>query len=706
MPRTNPGPNLKPKTLLLPGLVLGVVAVGLSACGGGSSPASNDNPAPNALTLGGAIKGLGAAQSVILANGSNTVTVNQNGNFQFPGTLPVNSSYAVTVAQQPTGQTCTVNNATGAGITANVSNLDVSCSNITYRIGGSLTGLASGAAVSLSNNGSDTLAVSANGAFTFDAPINHDGSYVVTVSQQPTGQTCTVGNGTGTGVTRDVSNVAVTCQAQTFGVSGTVSGLKAGTQLTLMDNGADPVVVSSNGSFSFSTPINYGGSYSVTVNQQPTGQTCTVAQGAGSNVQAAVSNVSVSCSPSSYTIGGAVSGLSAGAQVTLYNNGGDAKVVNANGGFTFTAPVSSTNGAYSVTVNQQPVGQNCTVSNGSGTAAANVTNVSVACIDAQIVSTLAGSGAYGSVDGQGTAASFSMPFDVAVDRSGNVYVADYSGNTIRKILPTGLVTTLAGSGASGSTNGTGTAASFSRPAAVAVDGSGNVYVADAGDNTIRKITPAGEVTTLAGSGVRGSANGTGTAASFSEPFGVAVDGSGNVYVGEYGNNAIRKITPAGEVTTLAGSGGAGAADGMGTAASFNGPQGVAVDGSGNVYVADIGNHKIRKITPAGEVTTLAGSGGSGAADGMGTAASFYYPRGVAVDGSGNVYVGDTFNKKIRKITPAGWVTTLAGSGVSGSANGTGTAASFNGPWGVEVDGSGNVYVADSGNNMIRKISQP
>jgi len=219
---------------------------------------------------------------------------------------------------------------------------------------------------------------------------------------------------------------------------------------------------------------------------------------------------------------------------------------------------------------------------------------------------------------------------------------------------TPVVTTLAGSGSQGSANGTGTAASFAWPAGAAVDGSGNVYVADTFNHLIRKITSAGVVTTLAGTGSSGSANGTGTAASFNNPWGVAVDGSGNVYVADQSNHLIRKITAAGVVTTLAGTGSAGSANGTGTAASFNYHWGVAVDGSGNVYVGDSNNHLIRKITSAGVVTTLAGSGSSGSADGTGTAASFRYPTGVAVDGSGNVYVGDLGNHLIRKIT-----TTLA-----------------------------------------------
>jgi len=323
--------------------------------------------------------------------------------------------------------------------------------------------------------------------------------------------------------------------------------------------------------------------------------------------------------------------------------------------------------------------------------------------NAQCVSTLAGSGIYGFADGTGTAAQFYYPNGVAVDASANLYVADRNNNRIRKITAAGVVTTLAGSGIEGLTDGTGTAAQFSNPIGVAVDGSGNVYVADLNNNRIRKITAAGVVTTLAGSGIQGSADGTGTSAQFFLPFGVAVDASGNVYVADTYNNRIRKITATGVVTTLAGFGIQGFADGTGTSARFNKPSGVAVDGSGNVYVADNLNHRIRKITAAGVVTTLAGSGVAGFAEGTGTVARFNTPSGVAVDGSGNVYVADTNNNRIRKITAAGIVTTLAGSGIEGFANATGTAAQFRNPIGVAVDSSGNVYVADTFNNRIRKI---
>ncbi|GHU55930.1 hypothetical protein FACS189442_4040 [Spirochaetia bacterium] len=320
-----------------------------------------------------------------------------------------------------------------------------------------------------------------------------------------------------------------------------------------------------------------------------------------------------------------------------------------------------------------------------------------------VVTTLAGSGAADYADGTGTAAKFNYPRGVAVDNAGNVYVADTENGRIRKISPSGVVTTLAGSGDRGYADGTGTAARFYNPRGVAVDNAGNVYVADTSNHRIRKISPGGVVTTLAGSGTSGYADGTGTAARFYSPTGVAVDNAGNVYVADYGNNRIRKISPSGVVTTLAGST-QGYADGTGTAARFDYPFGVAADNAGNVYVADYGNHRIRKISPSGVVTTLAGSGAKGYADRTGTAAKFNNPSGVAVDNAGNVYVADYYNHRIRKISPSGVVTTLAGIGY-GYADGTATAAEFSFPYGVAVDNVGTVYVADTENHLIRKIEQ-
>ncbi|MFY8034755.1 MAG: NHL repeat-containing protein, partial [Flexibacteraceae bacterium] len=284
------------------------------------------------------------------------------------------------------------------------------------------------------------------------------------------------------------------------------------------------------------------------------------------------------------------------------------------------------------------------------------------------------------------------------------FVADRLNHVIRKITPAGLVTTIAGTGAPGYVNGTGTSAAFNYPSSVAVDASGNLYVADYYNHRIRKITASGVVTTLAGSGSISFADGTGEAAAFSYPISVAVDASENVYVGDSYNHRVRKITSDGIVTTLAGSGIQDYVDGIGTSAAFNFPYGVAVDTDGNVYVADVSNQRIRKITADGAVTTLAGSGNSGFADGTGIAASFSNAAGLATDASGNVYVADYLNHRIRKITASGVVTTLAGTGTAGNDNGIANTASFRNPYGVAVDAIGNIYAADFSNHLIRKIT--
>jgi streptogramin lyase len=327
----------------------------------------------------------------------------------------------------------------------------------------------------------------------------------------------------------------------------------------------------------------------------------------------------------------------------------------------------------------------------------------------QNVTTWAGSTTAGSANGNGTAASFDDPWGVAVDSAGNVYVADNANNMIRKIDTAQNVTTWAGSTTAGSANGNGTAASFHNPYGVAVDSTGNVYVADFYNDTIREIDTAQNVTTLAGTAaVKGSANGNGTAASFFAPSSVAVDSADNVYVADAGNQLIRKIDNAGNVTTWAGTADVGGnANGNGTAASFRGPYGVAVDSTGNIYVADTGNQLIRETDNAQNVTTLAGTRlatGSENGNSTATAAMFNNPRGVGVDSAGNTYVGDTVNDLIRKIDTAGNVTTWAGAvGIPGHANGNGTSSTFLAPYGVAADSAGNVYVADAGNDMIRKI---
>ncbi|MBN9386308.1 MAG: IPT/TIG domain-containing protein [Chitinophagaceae bacterium] len=313
------------------------------------------------------------------------------------------------------------------------------------------------------------------------------------------------------------------------------------------------------------------------------------------------------------------------------------------------------------------------------------------------VSTLAGSSP-GYADGNGAAAKFGLLQGICVDKDGNIYVADYGNSMIRKVTPSGGVGTFAGS-TRGYADGDGLTAQFNYPMAVCVDGQGNVYVADADNNRIRKITPAGTVSTVAG-GTLGYADGSAATAQFYRPSGICIDGKGNLYVSDFYNNKIRKITPAGVVSTLAGSS-QGFADGNGAVAQFNGPMGTLADSLGNVYVADMNNDKIRKITPSGVVSTLAGSS-HGYAEGNALTAQFRWPAAVCLDGKGNFYVADNFNNKIRKITPAGIVSRLAGS-TTGTVDGDASTAMFDEPYGICIDSHGIIYTTDEVGYRIRKI---
>ncbi len=340
------------------------------------------------------------------------------------------------------------------------------------------------------------------------------------------------------------------------------------------------------------------------------------------------------------------------------------------------------------------------------------------------ITTLAGmAGASGSTDGSNGAALFNHPLGIAVDAKTNVYVADMYNNVIRKLALAGtnwVSSTIAGlAGNPGSADGSYTNARFNGPYGVAVDSGGNVYVADTGSSTIRKLALAGTnwvSSTIAGlAGSPGSADGNNSSARFRYPRGLVVDGSGNIYVADEGNSIIREITPSGAnwtVNTIAGlAGNGGSTDGNNNNAKFNEPSGITVDASGNVYVTDMLSCTIRKLVPTGGnwvVSTIAGQASkSGSADGIGSAARFNSPTGVAVDSGGNVFVADEANNTIRRLTPAGTnytvftVAGLAGNGNAGDIDGFGSAVRFNGPYGIAVDSCTNVYVADSINNTIR-----
>ncbi|MCC8424806.1 gliding motility-associated C-terminal domain-containing protein [Mucilaginibacter sp. UR6-11] len=319
------------------------------------------------------------------------------------------------------------------------------------------------------------------------------------------------------------------------------------------------------------------------------------------------------------------------------------------------------------------------------------------------VSTFAGNGLVGSTNATGTAASFNAPQSITIDAAGNLYVPEYYNKIIRKITPAGVVTTFAGIlNTPGTTNGPLTVATFLGPTSAVFDSGGNMFIADYAGHTIRKITPAGIMSTFAGSGTAGFINGTGTGARFNQPYGLAIDANDNLYVADLANNAIRKINPAGVVTTLAGNGTKGQADGTGAAARFTLPGYLTVDAAGNIYVSDGGNNAIRKVTPAGVVTTIAG-----VLPGVPAAlANIGIPGGIKIKAAGDIYFASLNKNQIFKITAAGALVAIAGNsaGISGSADGTGDAATFNRPQDVAIDAEGNLYIADQNNNLIRKVN--
>jgi sugar lactone lactonase YvrE len=315
------------------------------------------------------------------------------------------------------------------------------------------------------------------------------------------------------------------------------------------------------------------------------------------------------------------------------------------------------------------------------------------------VETLAGGGAGGNSDGFGTAARFSDPMNLCLDADGNLVVAEAGSNKIRTVTKAGMAGTLAGTGSSGKDNGPAGDATFYKPQSVAFS-QGAVYVADTTYSLVRRIKD-GLVSTFAG-GSQGYADGPGAEAKFNWLAGIAADGNGNLFVADTQSGYIRKIDSSGYVTTIAGAGSSGFSNGTGSAAKFKFPQALAVGPDGSLYVADTGNNAIRKVTQAGVVTTYAGTGQSSLNDGPGDTAAFYEPYGIAVDASGNVFVADRSNHRIRKITPSRDVSTYAGT-TSGKQNGPKDLAKFNMPTGVAVASDGTVYVSEQGNDLIRVI---
>ena len=368
------------------------VAVTCTPIDGGSLDGGGGVDSSSTYTVGGTVVGLGAGDSVTLQdNGADSVTVSANGSFTFATKLPTGGAYAASVLTQPAApisQKCVITNGTGTVGTSNVPGILVTCTTNLFTIGGTVTGLGSGSFVLQDNTGSSTpenLTISANGAFTFLTSVPSGGTYTVTIlSQQTAGQTCTIMNGSGTAGAANVTNVDVVCTENTYTIGGSLTGLAATDTIVLEDNGGDDLTLNANGAFVFHTGIAAGQNYAVTIKTQPAApaQTCVISSGMGTVVGSNVTSVVVNCATASFTVGGTMSGLSAGDSVALLDNGGDTLFVSANGSFSFPTPLAS-GAAYAVTVKSNPIvpiAETCVVAAGTGTVAtANVTTVQVTC---------------------------------------------------------------------------------------------------------------------------------------------------------------------------------------------------------------------------------------------------------------------------------------------------------------------------------------
>jgi sugar lactone lactonase YvrE len=623
-----------------------------------------------------------------------------------------------------------------------------------FVVGGTVRGLAENGRVTLQNGSGASVVVSANGDFTFPAKLAAGTAYTITVANQPADQACTVGAASGTIAAADFLGVDIMCNAASVSVaqSGMLVSTLAGYTGSQGEGDGDL------GQASFACP------FGITLDSA---KNLYVADAQGNSVRKITPAGSVSTLANQFDAPGGIARDTAGNLIVADTSANTINRITPSGTVSIIADVSlGASSPLPVGVALDATGNIYTVARGK--------NVVFKIGPDGTLTTVAGTvGVAGSADGAGAAARFTLPFGIAVDRDGSLYVSDAGNHTIRRITAAGQVTTVAGAaGVSGSIDGTGAAARFNQPAGLAIDASGNLYIVDNGNRTVRMMTPAGSVSTLAGTALRtGSADGFGALASFKDPYHVAVDASGSLYVTDCGNHTIRMLTPqvgtglvtitppatvfpeTGTVTTLAGKfGDIASIDGQGSAARFSEVGTIAVDPAGNIVVADGG--LLRKVSPSGAVTTFAGIRQqlSPDNDGVGRLAGFSVIPGMVFDAAGNLYIPGSNGSiwGIRKVTPAGVVTTTAvptfgGVGVgkiASDGNGTiygiaydqirkltlapvtltvfagttssyapryhfdgqGSGVRFQSPSGIATDTSGNVFVVDSSNLVIRKIN--
>ena len=727
-----------------------IITLFLAACGGSGGGGGGSVT----YTIGGTVAGL--TGTLVLQNNAGDNLSVTGSSFTFATTVASGSDYNVTILTQPEKQRCFVGTGVGAGTaTANVSNITIACAS---QKGGAMQGIPLNLAPTVS-----TLAGTANPAadgigaaarFLGSSAVVSDGVNLYVVDQGSKIRKIVIASGTvstlaGSGVFGGADGIGVTA---TFNSPKGITIDSTGSNLYVADTGNHKIrqIVIASGAVSTlagsggagaadgtGTAATFNTPYGITIDSTNTNLYVTD-KGNNKIRKIVLATAVVSSFTGTANTGGTIGAADGSAAtatfngpvgittdgsnlyVSEYENQKIRKIVLA------TATVSSLTGtANTASNNGSQDGAAATVTfaypegittDGSNLYVADEGNnkIRVVALSNGTTSSLTGvantTGTQGYADGAGAAATFRIPYNVTTT-SGQLYVVDRGNRTIRSItISSAAVSTLAGN-ANPAADGAGAAARFNQPQQVTSDGV-NLYVADSLNHIIRKIVIAsGAVSTLAGTGASGVADGTGSTAWFNTPRGITTDGS-NVYVADTGNNKIRQIAIAtGLVTTLAGgSGASGAADGTGTAAAFNSPQDITTDGA-NLYVADTGNNKIRKIVIAsGAVSSLTGAanmaGAAGSADGAGTAATFNWPQGITTDGA-NLYVADTLNYKIRKIVLAsGAVSSLTGAANAaagqGFADGSGTTATFADPVGITTDGS-NLYVVDFGNRKIRKI---
>ena len=654
---------------IVPGVVSTALCLLLAACGGGGSP--GDPPAtPQTYSLSATVSGLNSAGLVLMANAT-AVTVAEGATTQPLATgLTSGTSYSVTVATQPTGETCTVAGGSGAIQSANVANVVVTCSDQAYSLGGSISGL-NGSGLVLAN-GSDTFAVSSGAtSFTMPTPVAYTSSYAVAVRTQPAGLACAVSTGTGTMPARAVTNVTVSCTDQPFTLGGTITGLGNNTGLVLVNGGDTLTVAAGRTAFTMPTPVAFGSAYSVTVETGPAGLTCTASNASGTMPASNVTNIVIACSDQSYTVGGTISGLTASGLV-LANGSDTLSVSSGASSFTMPTPVAYTS-AYDVTVQTQPTGLTCSVSNGTGTmGTAAVTNITVACSATTytVGGTISGLTASGLVllDNGGDPTTISANATQFTMNTGLAYGSTYAITV--QTQPAGLVCSVSnGTGTVGAADVTSVSIacvpnftllySFAggsdgvNPLAVLIQGSdGNFYgttISGGANNqgTVFKITPSGTETVLysfAGGGSDGA-----------HPYAGLIQGSDGNFYGTTANGGLGsqgtvfKITPSGTETVLhffAGGNSDGATPTAGLVQGSDGNfYGTTVSGGPQNYGT------VFKITPSGTETLLSGF------------TAPIRPSGALIQGSdGNFYgaaIGDgDGGGLVFRITPSGSYTAL------------------------------------------------